>query len=67
MRLLLLLFAIGLSGCANSAFLNGLKKGTFDFSVMDLVITFAIYFVATRVYRKFKGEKEGQDDSTPRE
>ena len=53
---------IGFSGCT---FLTNLKNGKFDFSVSDLTIAFAIYFVATRAYRKFKDGKEDGDDSTP--
>ena len=63
MKYVLLFFIVfGFSGCN---FLNNLKNGKFDFSVSDLTIAFAIYFVATRAYRKFKDGKEDGDDSTP--
>ena len=38
------------------------ENGKFDFSVSDLTIAFAIYFVATRAYRKFKDGKEDGDE-----
>jgi hypothetical protein len=59
---LLFLIVIGFGGCT---FLTNLKNGKFDFSVSDLTIAFAIYFVATRAYRKFKDGKEDGDGSTP--
>ncbi len=60
--LLLFLVVIGFTGCT---FLTNLKNGKFDFSVLDLIIAFAIYFIATRAYRKFKDGKEDKDDLPP--